>query len=91
MSIRRRATALVGSLTAALLLAAVAAPSAAHAAAAGVTLYASPTGSGSACTLAAPCGLSGAQSAVRAQNGSMTANITVYLEGGTYRETSPLT
>jgi len=91
MSIQRRAATLAGTLATALLLAATAATGAAHAATPGVTLYASPTGSGTACTLAAPCSLSGAQSAVRAQNGSMTADITVYLEGGTYRETAPLT
>jgi hypothetical protein len=36
-------------------------------AAAAVTLYASPTGSGSVCSQAAPCSLNGAQSAVRAK------------------------
>ena len=91
MLIRRRAVTLAGTLTTALLLAATAAPGTAQAAAASVTLYASPTGSGSSCTLAAPCSLTGAQSAVQAENSAMTANITVYLEGGTYRETSPLT
>jgi hypothetical protein len=54
-------------------------------AATGAVLYASPSGTGSACTLAAPCSLDEAQDAVRAVNGAMSADITVYLRGGTYR------
>ncbi len=63
-----RSRAAVGwPLAAAALLAAVSAvvlvPSASAATA--VTLYASPTGTGSACSQASPCSLTGAQSAVR--------------------------
>ncbi len=58
-------------------------------AAADVTLYASPSGSGSACTQSAPCALTGAQSAVRALSPSTSgANVTVVLAGGTYRLSS---
>lgn len=49
------------------------------------TFYASPDGSGSACSQASPCSLSGARTKVRSVNGSMTGDIVVYLRGGTYR------
>ena len=49
-----------------------------------VTYYASPTGSGSTCTLAAPCSLTGVQSKVRTVNTAMTGDIVVNLLGGTY-------
>ena len=48
-------------------------------------LYASPTGSGSACTITAPCSLTGARTRVEALAPDMTSDITVYLLGGTYR------
>jgi hypothetical protein len=54
------------------------------------TLYASPIGTGSACSLAAPCSLVSAQAAVRTLNGNMTGNIIVDLRGGTYTLTSSL-
>ena len=38
------------------------------------TLYASPTGSGSACSQSAPCSLAGAQAAVETMNSSMTGD-----------------
>src|ERR1700722_3255325 len=53
----------VAALTAALMVTAVSQVSAATV----VTLYASPTGSGTACSQASPCSLSGAQSAVRSE------------------------
>lgn len=59
------------------------------ASAATTTLYASPTGTGTACTAAAPCSLSGAQAAVRSRNTSMSGDIVVELAGGTYRLTAP--
>ncbi|RAV08798.1 right-handed parallel beta-helix repeat-containing protein, partial [Paenibacillus contaminans] len=59
-----------------------------HAAAAVTSLYASPSGSGSACTLQAPCSLAGAQTKVRTLNAGMTGDIVVYLRGGTYNLTS---
>ncbi|MFC1431471.1 DUF1349 domain-containing protein [Streptacidiphilus sp. N1-3] len=52
------------------------------------TLYASPGGSGSACTSAAPCSIQGAQTQVRSLDGSMTGDIDVQLAGGTYPLTS---
>ncbi|MFG2042948.1 hypothetical protein [Dactylosporangium sp. NPDC048998] len=58
-------------------------------AATGVTLYASPSGTGSTCTQTAPCSLSGAQSAVRT---SLAANpgadVSVLLADGVYRLSS---
>ena len=63
------------------------APASAHAATQ-ATLYASPAGSGTACSSSAPCSLTGARSAVESLTGSMTGNIVVYLMGGTYRVSS---
>ncbi|PYC70624.1 hypothetical protein C7C46_27360 [Streptomyces tateyamensis] len=55
-------------------------------AAGATTLYASPTGSGSTCSQAAPCSLTGAQAAVRALNPAGSgASVTVDLLDGTYR------
>jgi hypothetical protein len=72
----------VAALTSALMVTAVSQVSAATA----VTLYASPTGSGTACSQASPCSLSGAQSAVRSQLAAASgANVTVLLQDGTYR------
>ena len=85
----RRALRRVGSIVSALAMAAVlpALPSAA--AASTVTLYASPTGSGSTCSASAPCSLSGAQSAVRTQEAANSgANVSVLLADGTYRLSS---
>ena len=53
-----------------------------------LTLYASPTGSGSACSSSAPCALTEARGLVESMNGSMTGDIVVYLMGGTYRLSS---
>jgi hypothetical protein len=49
------------------------------------TLYASPSGSGSACSQSSPCSLSEAKSAVESVDGSMSGDIVAYLMGGTYR------
>ena len=54
------------------------------------TVYASPTGGGTACTSAAPCTLAGAQTMVRSLNSGMTGDIIVQLAGGTYRPTSSM-
>ncbi|TDU03465.1 parallel beta helix pectate lyase-like protein [Streptomyces sp. 846.5] len=54
------------------------------------SLYASPTGHGSACTAAAPCSLGSAATRVRALDRNMTADIDVDLYGGDYRLTAPL-
>ncbi|HLK89692.1 MAG TPA: right-handed parallel beta-helix repeat-containing protein [Polyangia bacterium] len=53
-------------------------------------LYVSPTGSGTACSSAAPCALAQAQTAVRAAAPAMQADIVVNLMDGTYRLTAPL-
>jgi hypothetical protein len=54
------------------------------------TVYASPTGSGTACSSAAPCALPQAQAAVRALDGDMSGDIVVQLAGGVYRLSAPL-
>jgi len=54
------------------------------------TLFASPTGGGSACTAAAPCSLGSAAAEVRGLDRNMTADIDVDLYGGDYRLTAPL-
>jgi len=82
-----RLLALVG-LVAGLLAASFGAGGAASAAVQTV-LYAAPSGSGSTCSLAAPCSLSGARGVVRGLNSAMTGDIVVYLRGGTYRVSTP--
>ncbi|SDI22033.1 Right handed beta helix region [Actinokineospora alba] len=62
----------------------LAAPGSAQAAA--TTLYAAPTGSGTACTVAAPCSLTGARDKARALLPG--GDVVVQLRGGTYRLTS---
>ena len=75
-------------LTATLALPAV--PSATAASA--VTLYASPSGAGSTCSAAAPCSLTGAQSAVRTQlAANSTADVSVLLADGTYPQSKTWT
>jgi len=61
----------------------------AHAAA--TYVYASPTGSGSTCSISAPCSLTGARSYVQTINSSMSDDIVVYLRGCTYTLSSTLT
>ena len=58
--------------------------------AASTTLYASPSGSGTACSASQPCSITQAKTNVRALNNSMTGDITVELADGTYRLTAPL-
>ncbi|MBP5868753.1 hypothetical protein F3K24_15695 [Streptomyces sp. LBUM 1485] len=58
--------------------------------AAGTTLYASPSGSGTACSVSRPCSLTQAKTKVRALNNSMKRDITVELADGTYRLSAPL-
>lgn len=53
-------------------------------------LYASPSGTGTACSSSAPCSLTGVQAAVAVADKSMSANIYVDLYGGTYRLSSAL-
>lgn len=52
-------------------------------------IFAAPDGSGSACTLAAPCSLAGAQTLARSMTATLTTDLTVNLRGGTYRLTQP--
>ncbi|SDY97601.1 Right handed beta helix region [Amycolatopsis xylanica] len=54
------------------------------------TLYAAPSGSGTACTQAAPCDLEGARARASALTDGQSGDIVVYLRGGTYRLTKPL-
>ncbi|MEW2120588.1 hypothetical protein AB0945_36625 [Streptomyces sp. NPDC005474] len=82
---RQRATRCLGVLGA-LLGAAVIAPTPA-AAATPTLLYASPNGSGSTCTVSAPCSLDGAKTKVQGLVSGMAADIDVFLRGGTYRLT----
>jgi len=48
-------------------------------------LYVSPSGTGTGCSLAAPCSLAEAQTLVRGMTATMSGNIDVDLLGGTYR------
>ncbi|WP_433731975.1 ricin-type beta-trefoil lectin domain protein [Actinoplanes sp. CA-051413] len=57
--------------------------------AAPTTLYASPAGSGTACSSAQPCSLTGAQAAVRSLNDAMSDDIVVQLADGVYRLSAP--
>ncbi|MEV6006937.1 ricin-type beta-trefoil lectin domain protein [Streptomyces sp. NPDC051976] len=84
---RPRAAALVAALAAA---AVVAAPAVTSHAATMTTLYASPSGSGTACSASAPCSLTQVKSAVEAIDANMSGDIAVQLAGGTYRMSSPL-
>lgn len=54
------------------------------------TYYVSSSGTGSACTQASPCSLSEAQSTVEANTSTMTGDLDVELEGGTYPLSSAL-
>lgn len=51
-------------------------------------LYVSPTGTGTNCSLAAPCSLTDGRAKVRTLNAAMTGNVIVNLRGGTYALTS---
>jgi len=61
------------------------APAAPADAATPITVYASPSGGGSACTSSAPCSLAGARALVETIDQNMSANINVDLYGGVYR------
>jgi hypothetical protein len=79
------------ALVAALAVGAVlAAPAVTSHAATMTTLYASPAGSGTACSASAPCSPAQAKTAVEAIDGNMSGDIVVQLAGGTYRMSSPL-
>lgn len=53
-------------------------------------VFAAPDGSGTDCSLQAPCSLSGAQQKVRTVNMQMQGDIWVYLRGGRYALETPL-
>ncbi|SDW66126.1 right-handed parallel beta-helix repeat-containing protein [Paenibacillus sp. CF384] len=55
------------------------------------TFYASPSGSGTTCSLASPCSLTGARDKVRTVNSGMSGDIEVILRGGKYYLSSTLT
>ncbi len=87
-----RGVAVVGtSAVSTALLAALAAPSHALPHTVQATYYASPTGSGSTCSVTSPCSLDGARDKVRTINSNMTGDIVVKLENGSYQRTSPFT
>jgi len=77
-------------LVAALALAGLGAAPAISQAATTTTLYASPTGSGTACSSSAPCSLPQAKTSVEAIDGNMSGDVVVQLAGGTYRLSAPL-
>lgn len=52
------------------------------------TYYVSPSGSGSVCSLAQPCSITGARDKVRTVNSNMTGDIIVYIVAGDYYVTS---
>ena len=54
------------------------------------TYYVSPTGTGTACSAAAPCSLTQAQTTVRAASSAMQSDLVVALADGTYALTAPL-
>jgi hypothetical protein len=79
---------LLSAPTTAAAASAVSADSAAHQTrpeAVAATFYVSPSGTGTACTAAAPCALTEAQTKVRALTPTMSGDIDVDLLGGTYR------
>ncbi|MFE1961321.1 hypothetical protein [Streptomyces sp. NPDC059479] len=85
-SITRRLLRRVGPIAAALGLILTAPVVQSAAAAPSVTLYASPSGTGSTCSSSAPCSLSGAQQAVRTHLAAETsADVSVLLADGVYR------
>lgn len=89
--IRARAAGVLGAVTA-VIISTVGTPSVMTASATvAYTFYAAPTGSGTDCSLAAPCSLTGARDKVRTVTAGMTGDIVVNLRGGTYSITSPLT
>ncbi|GAA4463165.1 RICIN domain-containing protein [Phytohabitans houttuyneae] len=86
-AVRRRALA---ALATAGMAAATVLTSATPALAAPTTLYASPAGSGTACSSAQPCSLTQAQTTVRSLNDAMSDDIVVQLADGVYRLSAPL-
>src|SRR5260370_18795506 len=55
-----------------------------------VSVYASPTGSGTACSSTSPCTLTQAQTSVRAMTAAMTSDVHLVVAGGTYALSSAI-
>ncbi|MGW4945691.1 ricin-type beta-trefoil lectin domain protein [Actinoplanes sp. NPDC004185] len=89
MSSTLRRKVLAGFAAAGVAAAVVTVAGATPALAAPTTLYASPAGSGTACSSSQPCSLTGAQAAVRALNDAMSDDIVVQLADGVYRLSAP--
>ena len=87
LAVRRR---LLAAAATAGLAAATVVAFAAPAAAAPTILYASPSGTGTACSSTQPCSLTAAQAAVRSSNDAMSDDIVVQLADGVYRLAAPL-
>ena len=85
-----RRVVLAGATAASVIAAGVVVALASPASAAVTTLYAAPSGTGTACSAEQPCSLSAAQSAVRAINSNMSDDIVVQLADGVYRLSEPL-
>ncbi|MFI6513912.1 RICIN domain-containing protein, partial [Streptosporangium sp. NPDC050855] len=83
-------TAVIGLVTGVLAAAFAFIVPATSALAAVTTLYAAPSGTGTACTSAQPCSLSAAQTAVRSLNAAMSGDIVVELADGVYRPAAPM-
>ena len=81
---------LTGAATAVVAAAVGIVTAASPAQAAAATVYASPSGTGTACSSAQPCSLAGAQAAVRSLNDAMSGDIVVQLADGVYRLPAPL-
>ncbi|MCA2215484.1 RICIN domain-containing protein [Jidongwangia harbinensis] len=81
---------LAGAAAAAAIAAAGVVAGASPAWAAPTMLYAAPSGSGTTCSSAQPCSLTGAQAAVRSLNDAMSDDIVVQLSDGVYRLSAPL-
>ena len=89
--LRRSRTVIAGIVSVSLGVALSASIGAGSASAVTTLLYASPTGSGTTCSQAAPCSLTGAQSAVRtALAATPGSDLSVTLAGGTYSLASTL-
>ncbi|WP_407705779.1 RICIN domain-containing protein [Streptomyces niveiscabiei] len=86
-SLAVRAFVAAAATTAAL---AATAPAPAAASEATTTLYAAPSGTGTACSLPEPCSLPAAQAAVRSLSQGMSDDIVVELADGVYRLSAPL-
>jgi hypothetical protein len=81
---------LTGTSVAALIAASALGFSAPSASAATTTVYVSPSGTGTSCSVDQPCSISAGQEAVRAQSPTMSDDLVVELADGDYRLSTPL-